>query len=86
LITRLTFVGCSWTSHVPQRSSALPCVEVATLKLGFSYACARALLGDEARGDPDGSLPNWQDPLRELAALGVEDERLAYLAGSLRRC
>jgi hypothetical protein len=56
------------------------------LKLVFSYAFARALFGDEARDDPEGSLPDWQYHLRELAALGVEDERLAYLAGYLRRC
>jgi hypothetical protein len=30
-------------------------------------------------------LPDWQYHLRELAALGVEDERLTYLAGYLRR-
>ncbi|HEX2185178.1 MAG TPA: hypothetical protein VHN78_06715 [Chloroflexota bacterium] len=40
---------------------------------------ARALFGDEARDDPASSLPDGQDHLREL------DERLAYLAGSLRR-
>jgi hypothetical protein len=85
LITSLTFVGCSWTSHAPKRSSTLPCVEVAILKLVFSYAFARALLGDEAHDDPEGSLPDWQYHLRELAALGVEDEQLAYLAGYLRR-
>ena len=56
------------------------------LKLVFSYPFARALFGDEARDDPEGSLPDWQYHLRELAALGVEDERLAYLAGYLRRC
>ena len=55
------------------------------LKLLFSYPFARALFGDEARDDPEGSLPDWQYHLRELAALGVEDERLAYLAGYLRR-
>ena len=56
------------------------------LKLVFSYPFARALFGDEARDDPEGSLPDWQYHLRELAVLGVEDERLAYLAGYLRRC
>jgi hypothetical protein len=55
------------------------------LKLVFSYPFARALFGDEARDDPEGSLPDWQYHLRGLTALGVEDERLAYLAGSLRR-
>ena len=55
------------------------------LKLVFSYPFARALFGDEARDDPEGSLPDWQYHLRELAVLGVEDERLAYLAGYLRR-
>jgi hypothetical protein len=39
----------------------------------------------EARDDPEGSLPDWQYHLRELAALGVEDERLAYLEAYLRR-
>ena len=56
------------------------------LKLVFSYPFARALFGDEAHDDPEDSLPDWQYHLRELAALGVEDERLAYLAGYLRRC
>jgi hypothetical protein len=55
------------------------------LKLVFSSPFARALFGDEARDDPEGSLPDWQYHLRELAALGVEDERLAYLEGYLRR-
>ena len=55
------------------------------LKLVFSYPFARALFGDEAHDDPEGSLPDWQYHLRELAVLGVEDERLAYLAGYLRR-
>jgi hypothetical protein len=55
------------------------------LKLVFSYEFARPLFGDEARDDPEGALPDWQYHLRELAALGVEDERLAYLAGYLRR-
>ncbi len=56
------------------------------LKLVFSDPFARALFGDEARDDPEGSLPDGPYHLRELAALGVEDERLAYLAGYLRRC
>ena len=56
------------------------------LKLLFSYPFARALFGDEARDDPEGSLPDWQYHLRELAVLGVEDERLAYLQWYLRRC
>jgi hypothetical protein len=48
------------------------------LKLLFSYPFARSLFGD----DPEGSLPDWQYYLRELAALG-----LAYvLEGYLRRC
>ena len=55
------------------------------LKLLFSYQFARPLFGDDARDDPEGSLPDWQYHLRELAVLGVEDERLAYLAGYLRR-
>jgi hypothetical protein len=78
-------VGAPGRRTPPKRSSTLPCVEGAILKLVFSYACAWALFGDEARDDPEGSLPDWQDHLRALAALGVEDERLAYLAGSLRR-
>ena len=56
------------------------------LKLLFSYPFARALFGDEARDDPEGSLPDWQYHLRELAVLSVEDERLAYLQWYLRRC
>jgi hypothetical protein len=55
------------------------------LKLVFSYPFARPLFGDEALDDPEGALPDWQYHLRELAALGVEDERLAYLQGYLRR-
>ncbi len=55
------------------------------LKLVFSYPFARALFGDEAHDDPEGSLPDGQYHLCELAALGVEDERLAYLQWYLRR-
>jgi hypothetical protein len=82
-----------WEEYMAESIPPTPRTVVATLlrqhdwlKLVFSYPFARALFGDEARDDPEGSLPDWQYHLRELAALGVEDERLAYLAGYLRRC
>jgi hypothetical protein len=50
-----------------------------------SYPFARPLFGVDALDDPEGALPDWQYHLRELAALGFEDERLAYLQWYLRR-
>jgi hypothetical protein len=81
-----------WEEYMAGPAPATPRAAVAALlrhhdwvKLVFSYPFARLLFGDDARDDPEGSLPDWQYHLRELAALGVEDERLAYLAGHLRR-
>ena len=55
------------------------------LKLLFSYQFARPLFGGDAIDDPEGSMPDWQYHLRELAALGFDDERLSYLEWYLRR-
>ncbi len=81
-----------WAEYIADRVPAMPRPAAGALlrhhdwlKLVFSYPFARPLFGNDARDDPESTLPDWPYHLRELAALGVEDERLAYLAGYLRR-
>ena len=64
----------------PRRGGRAPAAS-RLVEAGLQLSVCQALFGDDARDDPEGSLPDWQYHLRELAALGVEDERLAYLNG-----
>jgi hypothetical protein len=78
----------SMAGHVPRtpRTAAVALLpQHDWLKLLFTYEFAWPLFGGEARDDPEGAMPDWQYHLRELAALGFDEERLSYLDWYLRR-